>query len=161
MYSIRNAQRDDLPQIKMLALSSWLNAYDGIIARDEIIAENERFYTEDFHGLLLNRTDAGLHLFKVIVEQERVVGLIDFDFDDQRTWLMRFYVLPGLIGRGLGKRLMLESEQELFVKGRKEYFLLVHSQNSIGINYYERNGFERFPKFDQPQDQEICYVKKI
>ncbi len=155
--TIRTATPDDLPQIRALALEAWLHAYRDIYSEEQIRAENAQFYTEQFHGLLLERTRNGLHLFNVAEREGRAVGLMDFDFNERENWLTRFYIRPDLIGTGLGTLLLDHSEQQLKAMGRHSYFLLVHERNALGIRFYERNGFRRFPEYDQPADQEICY----
>lgn len=152
---------EDLPQIKALALDAWLNAYRGIFSEEQIRAENDQFYNERFHALLLERTKAGRHLFNVAEVDGRIVGLMDFDFNERQNWLTRFYILPDLIGTGLGTSLLDHCEADLQVTGRNSYYLLVHERNSLGIRFYERKGFQRFPEYDQPVDQEICYHRAV
>jgi GNAT superfamily N-acetyltransferase len=157
---VRNATLGDLPQIKSLALRAWLHTYSGIIDEEEIYRENEKFYTVEFHTILLKRMTDGFHLFKILELNDLVCGLIDFDYDDDRTWLMRFYVSPELIGKGHGSALLKVAEKELLSLSRTEYRLMVHSRNKIGIGFYEKNGFLRDEKYDNFEDQEICYLKR-
>jgi GNAT superfamily N-acetyltransferase len=161
MQFIRNATLGDLAQIKGLALRAWLHTYKDIMTETEIREENDRFYTIEFHSLLLNRTADGLHLFKVLELDSQICGLLDFDFNGDSSWLMRFYVSPELIGRGYGNALLNHSEECLFSLDRKQYRLLVHKRNMIGIRFYERNGFLRDEAYDQSQDEEICYLRKM
>jgi GNAT superfamily N-acetyltransferase len=158
-YVIRPATPEDLAPIKALALEAWLHTYRDIFSEQQIRAENEQFYNERFHGMLLERTKAGRHLFDVAEEHGRIVGLIDFDFNERENWLTRLYIRPALIGTGLGTLLLEHSDEQLRAAHRNGYFLLVHERNALGIRFYERRGFQRFSEYDRPADHEICYQR--
>lgn len=165
MYSensiIRTATFQDLPQIKALALKAWLFAYKDIYSESEIRAENEKFYTEDFHRRILQRTAEGLHVFKVLENSQQIQGLADCDFRGKDTILTRLYLSPEIIGQGYGKKLLQTLEAEMVHLGRQNYRLLSHARNRLGIAFYQRNGFVRNPQFDQTEDEELCFEKVL
>ncbi|MDR3669064.1 MAG: GNAT family N-acetyltransferase [Ignavibacteriaceae bacterium] len=64
--------------------------------------------------------------------------------------------LPEAQGKGIGRALMNTFENELRIKGIKEYGLSVREQNNNAISFYENNNFIRINKIHKS-----LYYKKI
>jgi ribosomal protein S18 acetylase RimI-like enzyme len=73
--------------------------------------------------------------------------------------LVRIYVLPEYIGKGIGKRLLRLGENFLRRKKANEYCVFAHRRNRPAVRFYIRNGFTRVSRKDT--GGEVCLEKKI
>ena len=62
--------------------------------------------------------------------------------------LGRTYLLPGYIGKGVGKGLLDRWEQFLRRKKARRYFVSYNARNRLARDFYRRNGFARAREYD-------------
>ena len=80
------------------------------------------------------------------VENLKIIGVsitrkskIDYYPDDAELYAI--YLLPNYIGKGLGRKLYLQSELLIKQQGYNDMSLVVLAQNNIAIEFYKRNGY--------------------
>ena len=156
---IRIAAKNDLEKLRDLALKAWQYTYKDIYSSDYIQKQIDAFYTIKFHKIILEKCKSGRHIFLVLILKSEIIGMIDFDFNDEYCQLTRLYLDPNYIGIGYGKMLLQSGED--FLKGAniESYIVYVHKQNLIGSGFYLKNGFVRCPEKDD--DEDFCLIKKI
>ena len=88
----------------------------------------------------------GNDAFYVAVDNRKTVGYSHVGKAKFGWELHRIYLLPRYIGKGIGKKLLQQGERFLKSKKAKQYFVLVHPKNRLGIKFYLRNGFAKFKK---------------
>ncbi|MFA6830248.1 MAG: GNAT family N-acetyltransferase [Bacilli bacterium] len=66
-------------------------------------------------------------------------------------------------GQGLGKLLLLASEEKMSEKGINTVYLEVREKNLRAIHLYEKNGYQFYRKRQgyYPDDNALCYKKEL
>jgi GNAT superfamily N-acetyltransferase len=73
--------------------------------------------------------------------------------------LLRIYLLPEYIGKGVGKKLLSFGESFLRRKKVNRYIVSAHAKNRLAIEFYLRNGFSRSKGKDK--GGEIYFEKNL
>src|SRR5438105_14820944 len=84
-------------------------------------------------------------------------------FDETRGELKRMYVVPGLRGRGLGRRLLVELEAEARRLGYRAVVLETGDLQPEALGLYDSSGYERIPCYP-PYDSRalsLCFEKRL
>jgi putative acetyltransferase len=84
-------------------------------------------------------------------------------FDETRAELKRMYVLPEARGRGLGRRVLVELEQEARRLGYRGLVLETGDLQREALGLYESSGYERIPCYP-PYDSRalsLCFEKAL
>lgn len=84
-------------------------------------------------------------------------------FDEGRGELKRMYVMPGLRGRGLGRRLLVELEAEARRLGYRSVVLETGDLQPEALGLYRSSGYERIPCYP-PYDSRalsLCFEKLL
>ena len=127
---IRNAVAADAELLSVLCVTVWIDTYcfDGI---QSVFAN---YVLQEFSpGNLLQKIDSKTVL--VAEKRESVVGVLIFD--QAKSEIETFYVLPRFKGEGIGKSLLAEIKQ----KFPGSMFLTCWDGNEAAIQFYFRNGF--------------------
>ena len=82
-------------------------------------------------------------LFLVAEEGGQIIGTAIGGFDGRRGLLYHLAVAASFRRRGIGSRLMEEVETRMRAKGCLRCYLLVTTDNPVGMAYYEKHGWER------------------
>lgn len=142
--SIRAATKDDAKAIKHVARDSWHVAYDSVLGADQVDEKVESWY--DPERLIPDDIEPNDRLFFVGVVEETVVGFIEIvhdESDETLAHLYRLYVVSDYWGRGIGSSLLDHIETILEDQGFDRLQLSVMAENSVGVSFYESNGFHR------------------
>ena len=101
----------------------------------------------------------GVDWFYVVLEGKRVIGFSHIRHSRMGWELLRIYLLPEYIGKGVGKKLL--SFGELFLRRKKvnRYIVSAHAKNRLAIEFYLRNGFSRSKGKDK--GGEIYFEKNL
>ena len=131
-----------------VALASWRYAYSWLTP--EFIVE---WVGAAYGRAALDQARAAVHEgtteFWVAAEGERVVGFAHVGDRGQGLELVRLYVLPSHIAKGIGTGLLWLAEQYVRRKGGNSYFCYVHPANERAMEFYRRKGFFHVPDKDK------------
>ena len=81
-------------------------------------------------------------LFLVVEKEGVVLGSAMVGYEGHRGWVYYLAVDPSCQGQGIGQALMQEAEHLLMERGCPKIQLLVRSNNSQVLDFYERLGYE-------------------
>ena len=160
---LRQAQETDFPRIKEIALQGWLFAYSHLPA-EKLITLVNKYYSKKNLRNSLHRVKKGTDSFVVGELKGRIIGFCHVTAKWGTGEMLRLYIETTYIGKGIGKRLLLESEQFLESKKCKKYFTFVNKHNKLGVNFYLRNGFNRIQEKDEEDEfkkgKVLWYIEK-
>lgn len=138
--------QDDLNAVAELYAASWKTHYAGILP-DAFL---QKLTADRWTAMLHAEPEASLGLF----ENGIVVGtaMTAFCRDEGREGygeLVSLYLLPGMEGRGFGRRLLEAALQSLREEGCSCVCLWVMTENRRAIGFYEHMGFWPTGRFQQ------------
>lgn len=90
---------------------------------------------------LLRALDGPSSTVLAATENTELVGTVMVGHDGHRGWVYYLAVWPGHRGRGLGRNLMTAAETWLDRQGVPKLQLMVRTENSAVIDFYERLGY--------------------
>jgi GNAT superfamily N-acetyltransferase len=84
-------------------------------------------------------------------------------YDDRRGELKRMYVVPERRGRGLGRRVLEELEQQARDLGYVAVVLETGDRQAAALALYESSGYERIPCYPPYDTRELslCFEKRL
>jgi ribosomal protein S18 acetylase RimI-like enzyme len=130
---------EDFPQVKNL----WASMEKGVrLGRSDTPDEIQKKLTRD------------PDLFLIAEEDGQIVATVIGGYDGRRGLLYHLAVAASCRGQGIGSRLMDEVESRLRAKGCLRCYLLVTTDNPEGMQYYEKQGWERM-------DYVVTYGKNL
>lgn len=137
---IREWRSNDLPAVRHVMLTTWMDAYSPFIPVEDL-----RFYFEQHYNLPALEAffaTAGVSGFVAEIDGT-VVGYVknQFNADEKRFYVSSLYVLPAFQGRGLGTKLMNAAETRALTFGVDEVWLGVMTQNRAALEWYKGMGF--------------------
>ena len=92
-----------------------------------------------------------------------MIGFCNIAARGDKAELLKLYIEPDRIGKGLGKNLLKLGEEFIRSKGLNRYFTLVNKHNKIGVDFYLRNSFKHYPERDEDDEFEskaLWYMEK-
>lgn len=141
---VRKAATADIGDISRVLAASWKTAYRGIVDDGYLDA-----LTEDYWVPFLSAGLKDGSVFSLVMEQDgKLVGasILSRSKRERTAQLISFYLLPHLIGKGLGHQFYREIEAYLRDSGFRRVELDVLIDNKRAIRFYERHGFEHTRK---------------
>lgn len=169
MIKISEASRGDITQICALVNS----AYRGETSRKGWTTE------ADLLGGIRVDVETLMHYFredesiilKCIDDKQQIIGCVYLKKEQEHLYLGMLTVSPDLQGKGVGKRLLLASEEKAKELDCKSIVMTVITKRQELINWYKRHGYyetgqkQPFPigdKFGKPRmPLEFLVLKKI
>lgn len=105
MIQFRNAEVQDIPQIRELAFAIWPQAYAKILTAEQSHYMLEMMYSPES---LFRQMDVQQHRFIIACENDSAVGFASWSFTKETHIykLHKIYVLPDKQGGGIGKKLI-------------------------------------------------------
>jgi GNAT superfamily N-acetyltransferase len=84
-------------------------------------------------------------------------------FDETRAELKRMYVVPGARGRGLGRRLLVELEEQARRSGYLAVVLETGDKQPEALGLYRSAGYERIPCYPPYSERalSLCFEKRF
>jgi len=132
------ATEGDLPAIATIATEAWRNAYRGLISAEAIDDSLRHWYS--IESLQRRLRSGGL---EVAEREDRTVGFVQHArTSDLVHEVFAVYVLPTLIGKGVGWSMWQRVLQEAVVAHSAWVELWVLQGNSLGTDWYDRQGGE-------------------
>lgn len=141
MITIRKADLEDVPQIRVVGSASWRVTYTGIFPDEFIEKALEQWWSEaGFQQVIPNAAVCNL-----VAEQDgQIVGTLMGTVnpgEEGQVNLFRLYIHPDHFGQGIGKQIWQAYLQHL-APGVKRVDLEVEPQNARAIQFYTRLGFQ-------------------
>lgn len=156
---LRDFALADLPRLRDMVRRAWHATYHGIYTESYIDNFIDGVYTVEFHRSVLDAMERGRAYCKVAVREGEITGVINFLHSEHDSELMRLYLEPALIGRGVGSLLLEKAEAALRESGFESYHLYVHIRNMRGRRFYERKGLVAVP--GKETDDELYLRKRL
>jgi diamine N-acetyltransferase len=134
------ATEADLPAISELAGVIWRACYPGIITHAQIDYMLARMYSLDV--LLDEIRSQGIRYDRLLMD-DKLAGFASYGPTSEPgvMKLHKLYLLPEMLGRGLGSRLLQHVEREVRAGAGRRLILSVNKRNTKAIASYQRNGF--------------------
>ncbi|MHA2027764.1 MAG: N-acetyltransferase family protein [Candidatus Kariarchaeaceae archaeon] len=163
---IREFTENDAKAVSIVGTKAWFHTYSHIFSQDLIEQRMNRSYNPESIKLSAQSsqyTQMFVAEIKGIIigfSQPSYYNYWDPDtYDPNRMMISRIYLLPEYIGKGIGSKLLTKSEEWIQAKGFNKYYLYVHKDNKIGLNFYMRQGFTLVEQANE--DDEILIKKHI
>jgi ribosomal protein S18 acetylase RimI-like enzyme len=141
--TLRCAQAADEPAIARLHTDSWRTAYRGIL-RDDFLDGSVSANRRELWSTRFSEIDRKDQLILVSEESGEIQAFACAYLDADPKWgtlLDNLHVIPGLKGRGLGRRLMSKVAENIQQRGLQPMLhLWVYEQNIQARGFYERLG---------------------
>ncbi len=164
MVAIRPAEPRDVETIRSVARRSWHAAYDEFLGPETVDRTVDEWYTLESLRAVIDGSD---HV--VSVAEDATSGLVGFAHvgpdpeDEGLAELYRIYVRPERWGEGTGSRLLADVTER--IEGFDRLGLSVFAENEVGVDFYERQGFERVEvraiEFDGECYEEYRYERDL
>lgn len=148
MIHIRKAKISDAKDITYINITTWKDAYKGLLPDDFLANRN---LSEERIEYVKNRIENTTDICLVAEFDKQIVGFCIggkprqynniFEFE-----LRAFYVLPDYQRNGIGKALFDKFKE--IVSG-KPFYLYTLSNNQKAIRFYEKNGGMIIPEYAQ------------
>lgn len=100
-----------------------------------LIGREPRPMTADYEAALR------AHRFDVFLRGPHILALIETAVRDDHLWIENVAVLPGMQGKGLGRRLLAHAEALARAARRDEIRLLTNGAFAANVALYERCGY--------------------
>lgn len=145
---IKEANVDDVPVIRNIAMATWPVTYGKILDAGQI----EYMLATIYHPeAITNQIKQGEQTYLIAYLQEHPVGFAALGKqEDQETHkLFKLYILPTVQQSGAGSALLSAVEDSVKNAGSKKLILNVHRNNSAR-QYYEKKGFTIYETIDIP-----------
>lgn len=88
----------------------------------------------------------------VACEGSTIVGVLAIEVIDRCSWITQLYVRPGLVGRGIGSKLLRHALRAV----RRPIRLQTFARNDGARRFYERHGFRAIAFSDGSANEERC-----
>lgn len=141
MITIRRAEPEDIPQIRVVGSASWRATYTDIFPDEFIENVLEQWWSEES----FQRSIPNAALCNLVAEQDghitgTLMGTVN-PREEGQVHLFRLYIHPAHIDQGTGKQLWQAYLQHL-APAVKRVDLEVEPQNDRAIQFYTRLGFK-------------------
>lgn len=144
MLELREATAADAAIISRIIASSWRSAYQGLIADDYLARLPEEYWLPSMRTWLdsgrmygLVAEEGGFPVGSVIFGRGRDAGF------DACGEIVSLYVLPEIMGRGIGSRLLNAAIASLREDGYPQVYLWAIDGNERADRFYRKHGFFR------------------
>lgn len=158
----RQIKTKDFGAVHDLALKGWYFSYTHI-DKKELKKLIDIYYSYNVLKKFLERIRLNAQSFLLAFDKGKLVGFCNCVIQNDFGELLGLYIEPTLIGKGIGKKLLIKAEEFLMNSHIKKYFTFVNKHNSIGINFYLRNKFKCIPekdKDDEFESKSLLYIEK-
>jgi ribosomal protein S18 acetylase RimI-like enzyme len=167
-FTIRNGAPDDAPALARTHVAAWEAAYRGQIPDEAIQAMTVERREEMWARHLADRPLGTL----VIEEADRVVGFASFGPAEDESLgpatgeVYGIYLLPEVIGTGVGRDLFARATERLRAAGFASAILWVLETNERARRFYEAAGWRwdgatSAHRFDCAERPIVRYVSRL
>jgi GNAT superfamily N-acetyltransferase len=154
---LRALQETDVHAVYDVALEAWHSTYKDIYPAEFINHFVHEHYAPAGLRRLVPHIHAGHQFFQVALSHSSVIGFCHIAQTRRGMELLRIYLRPSYIGKGVGRALLRRGEAFIQSQGHRTYCCFVHKENALGKNFYVRNGFTHVIEKD---NEEEWYMEK-
>lgn len=167
--TIREATKDDIPDIARIHVEGWQGAYQGLIDQEYINSQNLEKRTADWEEWFQDETVTRL----LAIQQNQPVGFIAFGplrtappgtskiRPTYSSEIYGLYLLPDMYRQGIGTSLIKSAVEKLQQQKHQSTCLWVLKDNKRACAFYEAMGGQRIGKkiveFGPTKAKEVCY----
>ena len=139
--TVRDARPDDAGAVARIARASWTETYRDIFDAAFIADFLAKAYREEDLARSAERSAADPDAHFLVAERDgTLVACAQFGVGPRGPELFRIYADPAHFGTGAGTALLEELHRR--IAGRVDAYVLdVHSRNTRGRAFYDRQGF--------------------
>jgi GNAT superfamily N-acetyltransferase len=146
---IRTLEKSDLEALFDVAQRAWRYTYRGILPPDFIERWIDANYSAEIILPLFPAIQAGEMAFFVATDTNNIVGFANMGDRGRGIELIRIYLLPEYMRKGIGSALLEECEKFAIGRGSSSYFCYVVARNKIGVHFYQKHKFRHVPLKDE------------
>lgn len=148
----RSFKSDDAQGVHQTAMEAWKFTYRDIFSTEFIENfVNTNYAPERLIGLL-PLLESGQMFFQAAEIENRIVGYCNIRLAGEKAELLRIYVRPNFIGKGIGFQLLRAGESFLKTRDISSYNCYVHEENELGKNFYQKNDFQHIMEHDKDDE---------
>lgn len=159
----RQIEKKDFQEVHNLALKGWYFAYSHI-KKESLKKLVDKYYSQESLESALGHIKDGVEFFVLAFDKEKLIGFCHVGLKENKGGeIYRLYIEPKLIGKGIGKKLLVLGENFLKAKGCKKLSAFANKRNTVGMEFYFRNGFRHIPEKDEEDKFEkevLAYIEK-
>lgn len=145
--TIRNATTDDIPGIQRVADAAWRATYGDFLDERTIDAILDDWYSTD---QLETTIEADRRIYLVAETDGEIVGYASAaPTANEEAQLYATYVAPDQWDGGAGTALLDSVFDRLSDRGVSRLRVEVLGDNTVGVSFYESQGFERTSERDR------------
>jgi len=124
LITYRKLRKSDLSQVQKVALKAWMYTYRKIYTPRNIRKFVSRYYSnERFEKAMFPTIKKGHACFHVALDGNRIIGYSHVGKSKAGWELLRIYLLPRYVGKGIGGKLLRLNERFLRKRGIRRYFV--------------------------------------
>ncbi|WP_147804978.1 GNAT family N-acetyltransferase [Alkalicoccus halolimnae] len=151
----RRAVKEDIQDIRDIAVQSWHDTYEGIIPREVQDTYLDKAYSKE----RLEESIDKANMF-VCEKAGHTIGFASYFYDSPFTAeVSAIYVLPGAQREGVGSALMRHLWSHM--QNVKELYIDVESGNEKAENFYLMSGFELETEFEEVFEGHRLRTKRL
>ena len=137
-HIFRQANAEDIAEIRRLARSIWCEAYNSILSKEQIDYMLDMMYSEE---VITGEILSGV-VWDLIVCEGTSCGYLSYSpAEDNAVKLSKIYIDKNFRGKSIAANALRRVIEYAAQKGRDHVFLTVNKNNKIAIRAYEKNGF--------------------
>ncbi len=142
IISYRQLNKNDFKDVYNVAFEAWNFTYRDILTPEDIQEYVDKFYSQEAQNSYFTLIEKGQMFFEVAEENENIIGFCNIEIKgDYKAELLRIYLKPSYIGKGVGKQLLVHGKNFLIEKNVKKLYCYIHPENKLGSEFYTKNGF--------------------
>lgn len=141
---IRQAIKEDAPNISKLIISSWQTAYKGLIDDNYLNSISATIMSEKWEiNILSQNKDNHIYVYE---ENNKILGVIRFGKPDDESDTLHnaeihvLYIEPSLKRRGIGTKLFNFAKEYFLKNNTTNMIIWCLKENSPSIKFYEKMG---------------------
>ena len=146
MIIYRYANLSDVKKLSILLKQVYIHIYGTEGVSDEFA----NFITDKFSEEIITRNISLIPEQYIVADNDsNLVGAVEILFDAispigniKAPELSKLYILDWYCGKGIGTKLIEETEKTIKSKGYLEYWLWVLISNERAISFYNKHGFK-------------------
>lgn len=140
---IRRATVDDVSDIQRIARVGWTVTYEFLPMEVIDRVMDEWYDTEYLRQIVTDERVAYFVANEIGETDDDVIGYASGGLSEDRGGVLSLYVHPDRWGGGIGTQLFETVLEVLRERDAERVEVHVLSENSVGISFYESQGFER------------------
>lgn len=150
---IRPVQREDIPELSMLARKTYSETFGHTMTQRELEVELEATRSEKYFNSVIESVE-----ILVAIIEDRLAGYIQIcdvrydpksiEYTENDQAIHAIYVHSDFQGKGVGRALMDAAFQSQRTKSADNVYIDVFEENTRAVNFYHNYGFKNVGTID-------------